>query len=347
MGHFQAIHGSILGTVVGDAIGLPYEALSKSRGIRLLGEPTRHRFVFGKGMMSDDGEHTCMVAQSLCASGLDVERFQRELAMRLRWWLLGLPAGIGGATLRAAIRLWLGFSPARSGVFSAGNGPAMRSAVLGAAIDDPIVLRQFVEASSRLTHTDPKATHGALAIAWASRCARLDLDANAYLSSLDALPVDELELTGLLKQAVQSASCGEPTAVFAESIGATRGVSGYVYQTVPVAIHAWLRHPLDYRQAVMEVIACGGDTDSVAAIVGGIIGSKVGIDGIPSEWRDDLMEWPRSRSWIECLSVCLTSVVESQKSQKPPAIGPGVLVRNLFFIVVVIAHVVRRAFPPY
>ena len=52
------IVGSILGTAVGDAIGLPYEGMSKRRGVRLLGEPTRHRFFFGRGMVSDDTEHT-------------------------------------------------------------------------------------------------------------------------------------------------------------------------------------------------------------------------------------------------------------------------------------------------
>ena len=87
-------------------------------------------------MVSDDTEHTCLVAQALCAAPTDADRFARHLARGLRWWLLGLPAGIGSATLRATLKLWLGFPPARSGVFSAGNGPAMRSAILGAAMDD-------------------------------------------------------------------------------------------------------------------------------------------------------------------------------------------------------------------
>src|SRR4051812_14858214 len=146
--------GAILGTAVGDALGLPYENLSKRRGVRLLGEPDRHRFLCGRGMVSDDTEHTCMVAEALCAAPCDPEAFVPDLARRLRWWLLGLPAGIGLATLRATLRLWLGYGPARSGVFSAGDGPAMRSAVLGAAIDDLALLRRFVEASSRMTHTD-------------------------------------------------------------------------------------------------------------------------------------------------------------------------------------------------
>jgi ADP-ribosylglycohydrolase len=132
----EAIAGCILGCAVGDAIGLPYEGLSRRRGVRLIGEPTRHRFLPGRGMVSDDTEHTCMAGQALCECPADPDAFARAFARRLRWWLLGGPAGIGSATLRATIKLWAGFSPANSGVFSAGNGPAMRSAVLGAAETD-------------------------------------------------------------------------------------------------------------------------------------------------------------------------------------------------------------------
>ena len=132
----DAIAGAILGCAVGDAIGLPYEGLSRRRGVRLLGEPVRHRFLFGRGMVSDDTEHTCMVAQALCANPNDPIAFGRDFGRRLRWWLLGLPAGIGLATLRAILKLWLGFAPERSGVFSAGNGPAMRAAIFGAVFDD-------------------------------------------------------------------------------------------------------------------------------------------------------------------------------------------------------------------
>src|SRR5581483_3062750 len=91
----SAVVGAILGTAVGDALGLPYENLSRRRGVRLLGEPDRHRFFFGRGMVSDDTEHTCLVAQALLASGGDAERFSRQLGWRLRWWLLSLPVGLG------------------------------------------------------------------------------------------------------------------------------------------------------------------------------------------------------------------------------------------------------------
>ena len=113
-GSRKAIAGAILGTAVGDAVGLPYEGLSRRRAKRLLGKPDRHRFLLRRGMVSDDTEHSCMVMQALIASAGDEDLFLRYLASRMRLWLLGAPAGIGFATLKAALRLCLGVSPRNS-----------------------------------------------------------------------------------------------------------------------------------------------------------------------------------------------------------------------------------------
>lgn len=58
----DAIIGCILGTAVGDALGLLYEGVSPARAVRLLSPSDRYHFFFGRGMISDDTEHTCMVA---------------------------------------------------------------------------------------------------------------------------------------------------------------------------------------------------------------------------------------------------------------------------------------------
>src|SRR5437867_2525490 len=133
---YQELAGVLLGMAVGDALGLPAENLSPRRIRRLWRGEWRHRFVFGHGMFSDDTEHILFVSQTLLVHPDNVDAFARSLSWKLRAWLLGAPAGIGLATLRAALKLWLGFSPDRSGVFSAGNGPAMRSAILGAYYAD-------------------------------------------------------------------------------------------------------------------------------------------------------------------------------------------------------------------
>lgn len=343
--------GCILGTAVGDALGLPYEGLSRRRARQMLGAPERHRFLLGRGMVSDDTEHTCFVAQALIASAGEVVAFRRSLAWSLRIWLLGQPAGIGFATLRAILKLWVGFPPDRSGVHSAGNGPAMRAAILGAAIDDPEHLRRLVHASTRLTHNDPKAEHGALAVAFAALYGRQreSVDGEEYLRELGPLIGDEgSELLGLLRRAVDSARQGQTTLDFADSLGLGRGVSGYALHTVPVAIHAWLSHPCDYRRAVTTIIECGGDADSTAAIVGGIVGTAVGEEGIPADWLDRLVEWPRSVGWMRHLAARLHESLVRGTPTRPPRLPIwGVIPRNVVFLVVVLTHGFRRLLPPY
>ena len=238
------IVGSLLGTAIGDSIGLPYEGLSRRRAKRLLGPPDRHRFFFGRGMVSDDTEHTCMVAQSLIASGGDPEAFGRHLAWGFRLWVLGLPAGIGFATLRSILKLWLGVGPEKSGVHSAGNGPAMRAAIIGAAIDDGAKLTRLVRSSTRITHADPRAESGALAVALAAQMARQSevVSGAAFLDRFRAhaeggddelgrlIEDDELgslieddELGSLIEDAVRAADEGRNTADFAASLGLAKG----------------------------------------------------------------------------------------------------------------------------
>ncbi len=349
----ESTTGCILGTAVGDALGLPYEGVSPQRAPRLLGPPDRYRFLLGRGMISDDTEHTCMVAQSLTDARGDVGVFTKRFASRLRWWILALPAGVGKATARSGIKLWLGAKPQNAGVFSAGNGPAMRAAIFGAAIDDVKLMLEMVRASSRLTHSDPKAEYGAIAVALAAKHSRdhQTVDANSWLDHVvDAVGDDGVELTDLLCKAVQSTRAGESTSDFAQALGLAKGVTGYTYHTVPVAIHAWLSHPKDFRAAVTTIIRCGGDADTTAAIVGGIVGTGVGGEGVPEEWIDGLWEWPRSVAWMRSLGESLSDSIDGNPITvaKAPSINPvSVLLRNLLFLLVVLFHGFRRLAPPY
>jgi len=347
----QNVVGCILGTALGDSIGLPYEGLSRRRAAQLLGPPDRHRLCFGRGMVSDDTEHTCMVAQALIASGNDVDAFRRDLAWRLRWWLLGLPAGVGLATLRAIAKLWLSVNPRNNGVFSAGNGPAMRAAIIGAAVSDPAQLRTFVRASTRLTHTDPKAEYGALAVALAAQFANVGQlsDSAAYLSELQQrLEGEGDELMTLLAQAATSAQRRQSTQDFAAELGSERGVSGYIYRSVPVALQACWLHGHEFRSAIIAIVECGGDTDSVGAIAGGILGCAIPVDELPQDWLSGLMEWPRSMSWMEQLGKQLERVVKTGIVEKPTQLfSLSLLLRNLGFLGIVLFHGFRRLLPPY
>jgi len=80
MGREDLFGRVLLGTAVGDALGLPAEGLLRKRVARLFPGPWRHRIFFGKAMISDDAEHTIFVAQSLFGCGGDPDRFAKLLA---------------------------------------------------------------------------------------------------------------------------------------------------------------------------------------------------------------------------------------------------------------------------
>lgn len=459
----EAVEGVLLGTAVGDALGLPYENVSPGRAAMLLGPPDRYRFLFGRGMISDDTEHACLVAAALAASACDPVGFERELARGLRWWLVGLPAGLGWATLRACLRLWCGFSPACSGVPSAGNGPAMRSAVLGAAIGDLAQLAETVRRSTRITHTDPRAEVGAQAVALAACIAcrtsgdprpafeaaleRLfstvpgretvavpskfsDSQTGSAAPNLAAIAAPERnpstagEKTVALSESespaaeprdsasaepaatvdalaessppsptvalrstdsastsagsiaarsaavrqfatkenfpaiedfrtrfaavLRSLDAGETTPEFARGFCRGAGVSGYIFETVPVALHAWLRHPEDYSSGVSGAIFAGGDADTTAAIVGGLIGARTGPAGIPEKLVAGLFEPGRPPSYFRRLAEAVSEAQTTGRPTVPPGISLANLwPRNLLFLAIVVCHALRRLLPPY
>lgn len=342
-----ALIGSLLGTAVGDAIGLPLEGMSRRRVRRLY--RGHHQFFLGRGMISDDTEHAAMAVQSLTDARGDPDRFTAAMARRLRLWLLGLPVSTGRATLRACMKLWLGFGAHRSGVYSAGNGPAMRAAQMGVAYGgEAHRLRALVRASTRITHTDPDAERAALAVAIAAHCAATHTyiaPRDFFARVADALPTaKDRDFLELLEQVCVGVACDQSADDFAGARGQTRGIGGYALHTVPVVLHVWLRHQQDFEAAISEIVCLGGDTDTTAAILGGIVGASVGKAGIPAQWLENMAEWPRTTRWLEAVARALAG----DASAAVPRLNPAALaLRNFVFTLLVLAHGFRRMLPPY
>lgn len=355
----EQLQGTLLGAAVGDSLGLPREGLSPKRALRLFGDrPLRHRFLWGLGMTSDDAEHACLTAQALLAAPADEKRFGRSLAWRLRGWLMAMPAAVGWATLRAIVKLWLGFSPMRSGVFSAGNGPAMRAPVIGACLaDEKERLVHYVRASTRMTHTDPKAEEGALVVALAAaHGVHKGPDGVSYSELLDEIApyVHQDELRQALEKVRHHLDRQSSVAEFARDMGYLQGVSGYMLHTVPAALYCWLSHPGDVEKAIEEIILLGGDADSTGAIVGALVGATAGVNAIPASWLDGIKDWPRSVTWMRKLGERLAVVFDAngrmrQDSTPGPLslFWPAIPLRNMLFLVVALGHGFRRMLPPY
>ena len=334
---YSKIYGSMMGTALGDSIGLPFEALSRQKIAKKSPTFKSQSLFFGKGMFSDDTEQTVMVAQSLIESYSDVDRFGRGMRRRLQQWLLALPAGVGFATMRAIIK---SFVMREAGVFSAGNAPAMRSALLGVCFgSDDEKLEHFVRANTTLTHTDPKAYYGALAVAKAAYLSSIGQEDDFFMQM--RVLVDDSEFEAILKSVEDNLSMA--TTDFALKLGFEREVGGYIYQTLPIVLHAWLRNPHNLQQAIIDVILSGGDTDTTAAIVGSIVGASGKTP--PQSWVEGIVDYPISVQFIERNAKLLTKVMQEQKSTKAPSIPwPIALLRNLLFLVIILIVAIFRIF---
>ena len=334
-----AVRGVLLGTLVGDTIGLPYEGLSPGRIQRWAPASLEQAFVAGRGMVSDDTEHTVLLAHAL-AGAKGPEDFQRRLAWGLRGWLLTLPGGVGLATLRSTIKLCVGVPPKWSGVSSAGNGPAMRAALLGVCVP-PTELARYVAAATHLTHTDPRAESGALAVALAAGLLMRGQPVETLIDTV-ATQVTEPHMRAALERVAALRARGASAEDVVAELGLTKGVTGFVMHTVPVALFVAATAP-DVRTAIETTVRLGGDTDSVGAIVGALVGVRFGADAIPRSWLDRVLDWPASVTRLEALARALHT------GQRPPRYHfVGALLRNLLvFLPLVLGHGLRRLLPPY
>ena len=336
------VQGLLLGTAVADSIGLPTEGMKPAKiAKRGWDKALQHRFLGNVGMWSDDTEQTILLAQSLVRSKGDISKFTKSFAWDLRCWLLMLPAATGLATARAITKLWLGVSSSRSGVFSAGNGSAMRTAPIAAFFPhDKAARYEFTKAQTQMTHSDPKAFYATLAVTEIAALFLSDKEPDEVIDLLLTLPSDN-EWKDILLLTKQHLSEGKDFETFLSEIGGQpqKGISGYVYQTVPAVIFLGEQNNWDYKDTISACIRCGGDTDTVAAIAGALCGAKAGIDGIPDQWIKGLKEWPQNK---ESLNQLARSLVSGLPSVVRPRLSPLQLLRNAFFLLVVLGHGLTR-----
>ena len=344
------VEGVLVGTAVGDSLGLPAEGLSPQRIAKNGWSSWHHRFFVGKGMISDDTEHTLFVAQAILRYPDNVHQFQRCLASKLRWWLVSLPAGTGLATARAILKLWCGVSPRKSGVFSAGNGPAMRSAVIGVTFaNDPDKLYEYVKASTQLTHSDPRALTGALAVAHVASYLTNEgaVDPSFLLKHLKALSFFEQEWIEIIEKMEVSLENELSVKDFCRVLKLEKGVTGYIYHTVPVAIYSLLLNEADFEKSLTDVLSCGGDADTTGAIVGSMLGACGKKALIPNEWVEDIIEWPRSISLLKRVALQINKLKSGSSYAPISYFVPLLLLRNFVFLVIVLSHGLMRLLPSF
>ncbi len=297
----QQVKGGLLGVAIGDALGFPFEGLSREE----MASKSLDNYSLGlypQGTWSDDTSLTFCTVESLLEKGhLDPE----DLAQRFSLWLkeghltpFGQAIGFGRTTTEA-IRRYLSGTPALlcggRDERSNGNGSLMR--ILPVAIFyawQPLeAMLEAVHQASRVTHAHPRsqmacgfyallvrgllrpetllkpgregAYHGAVSIF-------LDF----YRSQREFAP-ELIHFERLLSLGFGDLSQEEIKS------------SAYVIHTLEAAVWCLLRG-LNFMDTLSQALRLGGDTDTIGATTGGLAGIFWGLEQIPSYLVEGLIK---------------------------------------------------------
>jgi poly(ADP-ribose) glycohydrolase ARH3 len=335
--------GSILGTFVGDALGMPLEGLTAATIFH------RHGFVsemldarLGRGTYTDDTQMTIALAESLVACrGFDGEHAAGCLVRRLE-----RKRGYGRGTIEALEQVAAGVPWQRAGAHtygsgSFGNGSATRAAPVGLLFhrDLDSVLRVAREQSD-VTHSHPLGRAGSAVIAAAVALAlRWGIESHGTMrpGPFLALVADGLEdKEGLFRESLEKVehvlgNCPAPAAdataperlELAEAVTAVLGNDTRAFQSVPAALYCFLATPDEPETSVMTAVGLGGDTDTIAAMTGALAGAYRGARAWPGRWIDRLESGPRGRDYVMGLAEDLFLVwleVLSRTPLRPPVL---------------------------
>lgn len=336
------LSGVLLGTALGDALGLACEGMSAKAITRRFGVVDRFRMLGRTGFVSDDTEQSALIAQSLARFPDDVDACVRDFQRALLGWFARLPWGVGKATIRSCVRIGLGLSP--TGVNSAGNGSAMRAAVIGVFFQDrPVERERFGRALAEVTHRDPRAVDGALFVAETAAVCAGSSPVASRLQMLGAARgvVDDRELAAAIDRGLKLTEQGS------ETLEAARvcGTSGFVVHTLAFASFCFARHGDDPMRALTEAIGAGGDADSIAAILGAWLGALHGASALPASLLDQIHDGPFGPSHLRSLTACLADRRAGISSRVPRYSPTAALARNLALYPVVLTHGFRRLAP--
>ncbi len=333
----ERIAGCLLGGALGDAVGLPCEGMSARRIARQFGRIERFRLLGATGYVSDDTEQSALVAQAIARHPSDAGAAALDFQRALLGWFLRGPWGIGLATIRACLKILLGFRS--SGVRSAGCGAAMRSPVVGAIFAEDVARRRtMAQALAEVTHTDPRAVSAAVFTA--------DAAAACALAAGGAAPTfdDAIEATDSapLREALRRAALLARGQGGVEPASREIGTSGFAVHAVPFALFCFLRHRGDPMASIRCAVEAGGDTDTIAAIAGSWCGALRGERGLPAGLLDRIQDGPFGPSHLRGLAHALA------EGDPPPRWSPArAMARNALLAPVILAHGLRRLLPPW
>ena len=310
---FSHAHGALAGLALGDALGMPTQAMS----------PEQIRAVYGRitglvdgdasqpyapgmpaGSVTDDTEQALLIASLLVrgrgsSSGrvaLNAVEFAHAL---LAWEDSMIERGsldlLGPSTKAALERVRAGEDPLTVGGAGTTNGAAMRVTPIGIAVstEDPEAFAEAVWSSCRVTHATRQGFQSAALVAAAVsmgidtvRTPSPDLRSLLWkaVTYVDSLPergawTPDPDVVAATRRAMQLAV--NPASSSLECLVEQVGTSVASAQAIPMAFALLARDPSP--QALLDAANLGGDTDTIGAIAGAILGAALGVQVLAAD----------------------------------------------------------------
>jgi len=296
--------GAILGCFLGDAYGSGFEGMNPEKA-RFYMDNLSKKFPRN---YTDDTDMTLAVAESIIqCSGVIPEDIAKQFSLHC-----DLARGYAIGTIKAVLALRAGmkwYEVARI-VFengSFGNGAAMRVSPVGLFYHhDMEGLRKAAMEQANITHAHPLGQWGAVMQACS---VGLGVGQNPMgpfkkeqmVTDLKEIlwggPIEYIKALNKIEEMVAKGRKLQSREVN-QSLG--NGVEAHF--SVPSACYIAITYSPDFCDAIRAAISLGGDTDTIAGMVGAIVGAHVGEKRLPREWIEQLEEGPRGRSFAKHLA---------------------------------------------
>lgn len=296
------VKNALLGVAVGDALGVPYEFKGRAELDR---NPAKEMTGYGtygqpEGTWSDDTSLTLCLADALL-NGFDLKNMATKFIqwrLNMLWTARGEVFDIGNTTAVAIRRLrdiieygkqeelpQLKYQAEES---DNGNGSLMRIMPLLFHIKGLDIKRQFeiVWEVSALTHRHIRAAMACLVYLKLAENVLQGIDKN---EAYDLTRTQILDFWEIIDFSSEERKCFHR--IILEDIRGIKRDSinsgGYVIESLEASIWCFLKHE-SYKDTVLAAVNLGHDTDTTAAIVGGLAGLHYGTDEIPEWWLASL-----------------------------------------------------------
>lgn len=298
---FSRAYGALAGLALGDALGMPTQAMSPQQIQTVYGQVTGlvdgdktqpYAPGMAAGSVTDDTEQALLIASLLLkgrGSGLNLDASEFSHAL-LAWEDSMIERGsldlLGPSTKAALERVRAGENPLRVGGEGTTNGAAMRVTPIGiaASTSDRQLFADAVWSSCQVTHATRQGFQSAALVAAA---VSLGIDAGAAdvtdllwkaVAFVRSLPErgawsPEPDVVAATHRALKLAA--QPSSSL-EWLAGQIGTAVASAQAIPMAFALLARDPSP--RALLQAANLGGDTDTIGAIAGAILGASLGVE---------------------------------------------------------------------